>query len=468
MLFGVLGAGQVSAGAYISTDNTQLRHHLQILADNRILNTPVAAWPLNWSNVKRALDQVDKSALSRELIWSYRYVLFELERQTATINATVSNFQSTSTPAFTDYSRANREESELSAQVDVLTKWLSLNFEGSYVSDPIGEEKTFRYDGAYAALVAGNWSLGAGALERWWGPGWQNSLILSNNARPAPGIFVRRNYDDAIGIPVLNVLGPWQFELFANKLESDRTVDDAYFYGGRLSLRPLPFLELGFSQTGFEGADSEDLVIDAPANIPRIRWGNQIAAMDLKVGWALGKMTHGAYFQLTGDSETPFMLEDTIGMFGYEWSFSTEFVSNRFIVEYANTIAGGLLGEEKYDVAYRNNTYIDGYTFYGRNMGAAIGADSESVTLLGQHYFSNAWEIEWKLMHADLNVVDEQISSGFSPRRTENLSYVDVSFTRLISERLRGTLRLHYVSDEKTINNVEFESGASVSLSYRY
>ena len=41
-------------------------------------------------------------------------------------------------------------------------------------------------DGSYIAARLGNWSASFGQVERWWGPGWDGSLILSTNARPIP------------------------------------------------------------------------------------------------------------------------------------------------------------------------------------------------------------------------------------------------------------------------------------------
>ena len=42
------------------------------------------------------------------------------------------------------------------------------------------------------AARLGNWSASLGQVERWWGPGWDGSLVLSTNARPIPAIAVDR------------------------------------------------------------------------------------------------------------------------------------------------------------------------------------------------------------------------------------------------------------------------------------
>jgi hypothetical protein len=40
--------------------------------------------------------------------------------------------------------------------------------------------------------LLGNWSTSLGKVDRWWGPGWDGSLILSTNARPIPAISLDR------------------------------------------------------------------------------------------------------------------------------------------------------------------------------------------------------------------------------------------------------------------------------------
>ena len=79
-----------------------------------------------------------------------------------------------------------------------------------------------RADGTYVAASLGNWMLSAGYLDRWWGPGWQGSLILSSNARPMLSIAADRNESTPFDLPVLR----WLFEhseawnLIRNRLSS--------------------------------------------------------------------------------------------------------------------------------------------------------------------------------------------------------------------------------------------------------
>ena len=100
--------------------------------------------------------------------------------------------QPTSLRSFTD---TPREDAELALRASWLSDHLALNLQGSVVADP-EDGKQLRADGSYLGVNIGNFMISAGLMERWWGPGWDGSLILSTNARPIPSITLERNYTD--------------------------------------------------------------------------------------------------------------------------------------------------------------------------------------------------------------------------------------------------------------------------------
>ena len=66
-------------------------------------------------------------------------------------------------------------------------------------------------DGSYIAARLGNWSASFGQVERWWGPGWDGSLILSTNARPISAISIERRVPEPFETKWLSWIGPWSF-----------------------------------------------------------------------------------------------------------------------------------------------------------------------------------------------------------------------------------------------------------------
>ena len=95
----------------------------------------------------------------------------------------------------------------------------------------------------------GNWMLAAGAMDRWWGPGWDGSLILSSNARPIPSLSLQRSFAEAPPQRWLRWVGPWTMSVLMGEMESDRAVPNALFFGWQLTFRPLPHLEIGLERT---------------------------------------------------------------------------------------------------------------------------------------------------------------------------------------------------------------------------
>ena len=52
--------------------------------------------------------------------------------------------------------------------------------------DNASDGKDIRADGSEIGVRLGNFTYAVSVTDRWWGPGWDGSLILSNNARPIP------------------------------------------------------------------------------------------------------------------------------------------------------------------------------------------------------------------------------------------------------------------------------------------
>ena len=450
---------QVCAGPWIAAGDMQLRHHIQLLHDHDVIKTPVNSWPLNWANIKRDLALVDKGNIPSSIEWSYRYVFFESERQTSVFNNSIKNSVATSVPVFNDFDDSAREADELTVQIDALVGLFSINVQGSQISDPFDEDSS-RLDGTAISALLGNWALGVGAVDRWWGPGWQSSLSLSNYARPAPGVFLRRNYDDGFDHPWLKWLGSWQLEVFLNQLQGERSVDLPHMYGARFSWNLASFLELGYSASGFSGADQE--LIDSNQR----GWSEKLIAVDGRASARFLGGVHGIYAQLMGTAEGGPIPENNIGLVGYDFAFSLKGLSSRINIEYSNTTSGALTGDETFGQTYSDNTYQTGYTHYGRVMGSAFGGDAETLTLSGQHYHMNGWEWSWKLTTAELNKNDQ---SEFSiSEQVVERNYMDIGVGKVLSNHLKVNAKAFYLDSTLEYFDEQVESGLAVSLHYRY
>ena len=100
----------------------------------------------------------------------------------------------------------------------------------------IGKEEemmAFKWMGLTFRLVWGNWSTTFGQIDRWWGPDWDGSLILSTNARPIPAISLDRRIKEPIDSKWLSWIGPWSVHSFIGRLEKERTIPSPYLWGMR-------------------------------------------------------------------------------------------------------------------------------------------------------------------------------------------------------------------------------------------
>ena len=111
-------------------------------------------------------------------------------------------------------------------------------------------------------MALGNWVLGVGAIERWWGPGWNSSLILSNNARPTTSLFFQRSYADPFSLPILKYLGPWSASGFISELDDERHISNAKLLGLTVGFKPTQNVEINLRHTAQWGGDGRPQSLD--------------------------------------------------------------------------------------------------------------------------------------------------------------------------------------------------------------
>jgi hypothetical protein len=283
-----------------------------------------------------------------------------------------------------------------------------LNVQGGFnrASDWRGRtDQTLRFDGSYIATRAGNWSLSLDQLDRWWGPGWDGSLILSNNARPVPALTAQRRVPKPFENRLLNWLGPWNATTFMGRMEDERTAyPHPWLFGARVDFTPTiaPGLEVGLSRTiqwGGKGRPNGlDTFVDAllgqdnfnPGTVgAATEPGNQLAGIDFR--YALPRKTPLAiYGQWIGEDEDKFLPNALMSLYGAEVWGHVEGGSWRVYMEYVDTGTRWWTDETRTrNISYDHKLYLDGYRYRGRSVGHSADADSELLTL-GLLYLSDA------------------------------------------------------------------------------
>lgn len=402
-IVGIMLSPSSNAAPWIDTGNQQTRHHLQSLVDGGILHTPVTAWPLMWRHIKHELDQVDPAQLNDSQLWSYQYLRHELRKAMRDVTLQQTTSFGNSVGAVGDFSSNRREQYESELNLNITTQKTAINLRAGYAHEP-DDDESLRFDGSYLSGMAGNWAFGVGAIDRWWGPGWDSSLILSHDARPVPGLFLQRNSSRAFESPWLSWIGPWQLATFMSQLESERHVPDARLWGMRLNIKPFRNLELGFSRTAIWGGDGrpgdldtflnllvgkdnrgDDNIDEDKSNEP----GNQLAGVDWRWGYTWSGATGAVYGQLIGEDEAGGMPSRHIGMAGAEIQLSPWNTQMRVSFEALNTTVYFYESDKKRgNVAYEHNAiYASGYRHYGRPIGSSTDNDTEAYILRTQIYF---------------------------------------------------------------------------------
>jgi hypothetical protein len=374
-----------------------LRHDVQLLADAGVIRSPVTTWPLSWPDVAR---DVLADAAADGLSAAEAQALARVRHAAAAASRPGLGWSGPGVEVASDpetvrgFSATPREDAALTGGV----QWLGASFEArgrvALVSDP-DDGQELRLDGSYVGATFGNVALSAGAVDRWWGPGWDGSLILGTNARPFPALTIERRIAEASKLPVLRAFGPWRASVTFGQAEgSGVPVPDVRLFFARVSSRPWPWLEVGLSRSAqwcgegrpcgwstfwdlLVGRDNRDESL-SEADEP----GNQLAGYDLRLRSPWARLPVAFYGQFIGEDEAGTLPSKFLGLLGFEaWGGSEAFGSWRARFEYADTTCDFSRSSPQFDCAYRNNLYPQGYTYRQRILGHSLDNDSRSYTL---------------------------------------------------------------------------------------
>jgi hypothetical protein len=309
-----------------------------------------------------------------------------------------------------------REEGEISAGYSWFGKHVTIDLNVTGVDDPADGEDV-RPDGSLIALELGNVSIAASTMDRWWGPGWDGSQILSSNARPIPALTIDRNRTDAFETKWLSWLGPWDMSFIAGQMEEERFIPNTRFLGFRFSFKPHPAWEIGLSRTAQWCGDGRpcdwdtfwDLVLGrdnlGDDNITeQTEPGNQLAGADIRWTNRWFGVPLSLYLQGTGEDEAGGFPSRYMAMGGVESSgYIRSRWSYRWFAEFAVNSCNVLDSPVGFNCAYNHGIYRTGYRYRGRVIGHAAESDARIGSLGVILTNSNATTWQFLLRAGDLN-----------------------------------------------------------------
>jgi len=437
----------VYAGPWISPGDTALRSDILVLSDAGFISAPVSTWPLAWGDIAASLDGSIEELSPHELA-AWARLRRRADAAMVTGQGKLNGYAS-----FAEHPRqirtfedGPREEAEIGIGYEWTGDRFAASLQGQWVSDPLDGDE-WRADGSYVGMALGNWMLAAGATDRWWGPGWQSSVILSSNARPVPAFTLERNSTKAFETKWLSWIGDWDLAVLYGFLESDREVPNAHLFGMRFNVKPLKWLEIGFSRLAMWCGDdrpcSFDTFVDllfgrdnAGDNVsPEDEPGNQLAGYDFRLtgsglGWPVA-----LYFERTGEDEQDFQPSLFLNEIGLEtwgqWGGVGEY---RIFLEMADTLAGGnLTGSGQPNVAYNHSIYQTGVRYKGRTIAHSFDNDAKIFTLGG--VLTDRMDHSWMatIAYGDLNRVGSE--DARNPVATVETRYREVELSHRRSSK---------------------------------
>jgi hypothetical protein len=115
-----------------------------------------------------------------------------------------------------------------------------------------------------AANVAG-WNLAFGKQSLWWGVDYGGALNFSNNAEPI--YMFRASRNTSYVLPwIFHWLGPMKIDAFYGKLSGNKFPPRPLIHGEKISFKPTPNLEFGFSRMAEMGGVGRALTLGAILN----------------------------------------------------------------------------------------------------------------------------------------------------------------------------------------------------------
>ncbi len=384
-----------NAGPWLPPGDIWIKSDVQLLADAGVITSPISSWPLSWGDIAQDLNGIspdhvltpaEELALARMRLLAREALIVNEPRIEARLSFAEKPMQ------IRDFQSGPRGDSEAGARVEWTGERFALGIEGSSVSNDDFDDQNGRLDNSYVAVSVGNWMLAASTIERWWGPGWSGSMILSNNARPIPALVIERNFSKPFD-NWFRWLGPWSTSVIWGQLERNRAVPDARYFGWRVNFKPLPSLEIGLLRSAQWCGSGRECDLDAFAKVlvgdsnldegVEFDVANQLAGVDFRWAVPFGGRPFAVYGQFIGEDEAGNLPSKFLGQLGVEVNGyrPSRGLIWRAYAEISDSTCRFYSSEPQFNCAYNNGNYPSGYRYRDRAIGFAADNDTRAIAV---------------------------------------------------------------------------------------
>lgn len=403
----------------IDSGDTALRHDLQILDAAGLVEFPIASWPISRDDVLDTIadiEVINLGAAEHAALSRIRMSVLDSSINRLHYTANVASHPR----KIRTFSDTPRNDGQAGVEFNWSNASLAIQLNAAYVIHPADGDQV-RPDGSRISLMAGNWIAAAGWQDRWWGPGHQGSLILSNNARPLPAISLKRNRSYSFSSRWLRWIGPWTAQVFMAALDDERAIEDPLMLGFRFAFRPIHQLEIGLSRTAqwcgrgrpCGGSEFFDLLLGRDNRGVNISAGdepgNQLAGIDLR--WRLPRnLPVSLYLQWVAEDTRrggP-ELGNWLRLAGLEVNGLLHDGTYSAYAEVADTSCrsgGAGFSQAAPDCAYEHSIYTTGYRYKGLSLGHGLDGDGLSYSVGTTLVQSGGHRWTAAIRYADINRV---------------------------------------------------------------
>ena len=130
-------------------------------------------------------------------------------------------------------------------------------------ASPTSATDRYRAVEAYAAIKMEGVQVSVGKQSLWWGPGETGPLMFSDNADAIP--MLRLTETSPLKLPsFFHWLGPMRWDSFLGQLQGHQFPQDPWIHAEKISFKPTPNLEFGFSRSVIFAGDGYPLTSPHP------------------------------------------------------------------------------------------------------------------------------------------------------------------------------------------------------------
>ena len=415
-----------SAEPWVDTANLTLRSEIQYLADRGVISAPVTTYPLMWATIADDLHAANISQLDGPASHAYFNVMNHFNFAKQEFRSVKVNF-SNDDNRFHSFGDDFRDKNSLTVNYSNLGYRWAFKLSPSYSRDP-DDGDDFRLDGSYVAGRLFNWVFTAGIQDRWWAPGWDTNLSLTNSARPMPGIALTRgNAAPFKLIFTKDYQIPWTVTTFISHMGDDRTIPNALLWGFRFNFKPHKRLEIGITRLAQWAGDGRpsssstfwDLLlgrdncgVSGSGGIDCTNGnqqpGNQQAGYDARLSLPLmghNIAVYGQSFAEDGNESSTKFWTKARPQIGIDTTLTVLDTPVLAFLEYIDSLAYCGDGRSRGigDCYYEHSIYRTGLRHEGRTIGSIYDNDATSFVfgLISQQHNDANWQLS--IRYAELN-----------------------------------------------------------------